>query len=197
LNQAAHPADETIWQRFRTGDRAALEALARRFYRPLLHYGTRFTADEELIKDSIQELFLTLWQQRGSLGETGSVKLYLFKALRHRLFKEFKRQDLFRHDWTDEELPDEAEEPPFIRQEQATHDQAQLHRLLTGLTDRQREMLYLRYYENLSNEAIAQLMGINRQSVANALHRALEKLRENWVVLVGLWLLGGCAYFTA
>jgi RNA polymerase sigma factor (sigma-70 family) len=190
LEPQALTSEEALWQGLRAGESSALEGLARLFYQPLLQYGTRFTADQELVKDSIQELLLTLWQQRTRLGDAGSVKLYLFKALRHRLFKEFRRLARFEAHWPDEH-PTEAgsDEPPFVRQEAEARDHARLHLLLTQLSDRQREMLYLRYYENLTNEEIGQITGINRQSVANAIHRALSVLRDNWVWLVMVWWL--------
>ncbi len=181
------PTDEDLWDRLRQGDRDALGELATRFFRPLLHYGTRFTADHDLIKDTTQELLLALWQRRAQLSSTESVKLYLFKALRHRLFKSFKQAERLRHDWTEDDLPILGEELPFVEQQQQSFDLTRLNHRLAQLTDRQREILYLRYYENLSYEEIAQLTGINRQSVANTLTRTLDKLRENWIVVV--WLL--------
>lgn len=188
------PTDEQLWERMREGDRDALAGIATRFYRPLLHYGTRFTADQDLIKDNIQELLLILWQRRTELSQTPSVKLYLFKALRHRLFKEFKRSETLHHDWTEDELPPLNDEIPFVQAQQDAFDLDRLNSLLAKLTPRQREILYLRYYENLGYEEIAQLTGINRQSVANTLHRTLDKLRENWIVVVW-WLGAGLATY--
>jgi RNA polymerase sigma factor (sigma-70 family) len=179
-------SDEQLWGQLKQGEKDALSELARRFYRPLLHYGTRFTTDHDLIKDTIQDVLLTLWQGRDRLGEAPAssarfVKFYLFKTLRHRLFKEFKRRELFQSDHEEDELPEEEADFAFIQQQQEVSDLAQLQRLLDQLTPRQREILYLRYYEDLSLDEIAQLTGINRQSVANTLHRTLVKLRGDWI----------------
>ena len=46
---------------------------------------------------------------------------------------------------------------------------------------RQREILYLRFNQNLNNEAIADIMGVNKQSVANLFYRTLVELKEKWV----------------
>jgi RNA polymerase sigma factor (sigma-70 family) len=181
-------SDEQLWEELRQDQRDALAELATRFYRPLLHYGSRFTPDTDLVKDNIQELLLLIWQRRHQLAQPASVKFYLFKALRHRLFKDNARRDLFQATSDEYELPVD-EVFSFIEVEQHQADVAQLTRLLGQLTDRQREILYLRYYENLSHDDIAELTGINRQSVANTLHRTLSKLRENWTLFLLLLLV--------
>lgn len=52
------------------------------------------------------------------------------------------------------------------------------------LTSRQRECLFLRFYQDLSNDEIAQIMGINKQSVSNLLARSISILKENWVYML-------------
>jgi RNA polymerase sigma factor (sigma-70 family) len=60
-----------------------------------------------------------------------------------------------------------------------------LRRAIELLPKRQREDLYLRYFENLTYEEIAQVMGLQRQAVANY----LQKLCEHWHQLTTLVLL--------
>lgn len=77
--------DEFLWTGFRNGDRLCLEMLVKKHYALLYDYGKKFTGDQELVKDAIQELFLVLWKNRATIGETQSVRNYLFKALRRKI----------------------------------------------------------------------------------------------------------------
>src|SRR5688572_2728479 len=79
---------EQLWMLFKGGDVKAFESIMKTFYRPLFNYGTRFCKNEEIIKDSIQELFLGLWKNRNTIKETLSVKNYLLKSLRNKLYRE-------------------------------------------------------------------------------------------------------------
>jgi RNA polymerase sigma factor (sigma-70 family) len=56
--------------------------------------------------------------------------------------------------------------------------------VLNGLPPRQREIMYLRFYENLDFENISQIMEISKQSVHNLLQKAYKNFRAEWVVLL-------------
>lgn len=180
----------------RQGVPTALDALVRRHTRPLLNYGRKTGSGDDEIKDSLQEIFADLWTRRDRLETVQSVRAYLFMALRNRLLKTH-RTAVRRA-----ELPDETDELPFPLsfsvEEQWIADEAegeQLRRLnaqLNALPPRQREAIYLKYYQNLTNEEIAGLLKINYQSVSNLLHRALFVLRNELAeLLLPLgWLLG-------
>lgn len=174
--------DQQLWQYFREGNAFAFGQLAQKFYRPLYQYATKFTRDTTLIEDSIQDVFLKLWARRSNLSETPSVKFYLFKTLRNHLIKVYHKNHsthaLFT--WQEEASEDEHAESQIIHQEASQMTMQRLQSHVAGLPKRQQEALYLRYYENLSYEQIAQIMGINAQSVANLLQHSLKRLRDNW-----------------
>lgn len=76
--RASQQSDEqAVWAQFRAGDQRAFDALMTTQYRTLFRYGNRFSTDPEFIRDSIQDLFLYLWERRASLHAEVSVKPYL------------------------------------------------------------------------------------------------------------------------
>ena len=80
----------------------------------------------------------------------------------------------------------------FIENESQQEQQSKISYFLKQLPDRQREILYLRFYQDLRVEEIAQLLQIKPQSVSNIIQRALLNLRQHWELLVPfilLWLL--------
>ncbi|GAB3280057.1 sigma-70 family RNA polymerase sigma factor [Larkinella harenae] len=177
--------DQALWLSFREGDKKALGQLVERYYRVLKHYGLKFMVDETVVEDCIQELFLQLWQNRLQINETDSVKHYLLKALRHHILQYVRSQKRLAFDeldWDTSLAKEVDSETLLIHQESLASMTKAIQSQLALLPAREREALYLRYYENLSIVEIAEVMHVNRQSVSNFLQKALSKLRSRWLV---------------
>lgn len=174
--------DDTLWLRLRAGDKQALGALAERYYRSLFHYGTKLTTNHACIQDCIQDLFLTIWEKRQTIQVLQSIKGYLFVALRNNILRQVKHHSQYDDVDQSEELTDWLSDPEslYVQTENEQNKQAYLKQALERLPKRQREAIYLKYYENLSYEEIATAMGVNRQVVANYLQNALHNLRDHW-----------------
>lgn len=181
-----------LWLKFRSGDAVAFGELAQVHYRALYNYATRFSSDPEFIRDCIQELYLELWERRSFLSETAFVKSYLLKALRHKLIKEsirlkrFKEPKELRFDAGD---PDLSIESLIIESEHHKHQIKRLNQIVSHLTKRQQEIIYLRFYQNMENEDIAQIMSLGRQSVANLLYRTIKEIKDIWMPAEFFWAL--------
>ncbi|MFD1144102.1 RNA polymerase sigma factor [Larkinella insperata] len=184
-------APQELWQRFKAGDELAFGALAQVHYRSLYNYGLRLTADSELIWDAIQDLLVDLWDHRQTVGDAVFVKAYLLKALRYKLLKILPQSPSIHLDEpAATQLPfSDSIEQQIIDDESHTEQTRLLHQLMASLSKRQQEVLYLRFYQNLDNHEIAQIMGLERQSVANLLYRTFKELRSQWSASLLLALL--------
>ncbi len=162
----------------------------KRYYRSLVHYGTKFTNDIASIEDCLQDLFAGLWRRRASLPTPPSVKHYLFKSHRNHLFTALQKSSGRQAESLLADIPAEelTAEELLIHEETSLATHYKLHNTLSALSARQREAVHLKYYENLSYDQIAYVMNINRQSVANLLQQAIRKMRALWQ-LIGLLLL--------
>lgn len=182
--------DIALWQAFKSGDRDAFAKIYNLFIEDLLSYGYRVTNDRQLIRDSIQDLFLHLWHTRENLTDTDSIRFYLYVSLRNRILRNIDKhnhtsidtQDLFENIIGVLSVEDE-----LITSEQYSEQIIQLKRAIQQLPKRQQEIIQLRYYHDFSFEEIAEMMQINNQSVRNLLHRAITELRQYFTPL--LWLL--------
>ncbi len=173
-------SEKVLWEKFRTGDNQAYARIYDRFAPRLLSYGRKITSDQQQIEDSIQDLFIELWKGRANLSTTDSIQFYLFRALRNKLSRQFRTkpmQDI-------EQAPDHAllSTIPFeqllIAQEEATAQTKMLQRAICQLSERQQEVIHLRYYQHLDSQQIAEIMSINDQSVRNLQHSAIRSLRR-------------------
>ncbi|MGV3557925.1 RNA polymerase sigma factor [Larkinella arboricola] len=179
-----------LWQAFREGDRSAFEALLRIYYQPLYEYGTKFLKDRDQLKDCLHDLLVNLWERRAFLNDTPNLKLYLFKAFRHQIFKTKQKagQLVNLPDGEDgEPEADDYAESLIIQDESSREKQFRVQHLIGRLTKRQREILHLKFYENLSNEQVADILGISRPAVANLLYQTLKQFRESWQLLFVFW----------
>ncbi len=170
--------DTALWLAFKKGDTQAFRLLYQQHYAGLYHYALKITHQPDLSQDCVQNLFIYLWNCRTHLSDIVCIKPYLFKALRrdlHRLTSAEGRNE------TGREIPEVlcfSPEEIVIEDETRHYLQQQIAQLLNELPARQKEAVYLKYYEELDYKAIAQIMGIHYQSVINLLYKALTYLKK-------------------
>lgn len=171
-----------LWSLFLSGDRVALGEIATLHYKGLYNYGFRFSQDGAFVRDCLQELFLELWDRREKLSGTLFVKSYLLKALRHKMINESLRFKRFKihEDLPFSELSERSAEAVIVEKELENQRVQRLKLILSKLTGRQQEIIYLRFYQSMDYAQIAQVMKMEKQSVANLLHRSLKEMREQW-----------------
>jgi RNA polymerase sigma factor (sigma-70 family) len=173
--------ENRLWESMCGGEKQALNALFRLYYTSLFDYGIKIVGGEEQVKDAIQELFLKLWETRDALTAPQSVKAYLLVSLRRILLRgaERKRNRSKRNRaYIDNDFSAAfTKEDLIIKEEVEQQQKKKLNQTINQLSSRQKETLFLRYYHGLTSQEIAEVMGINHQSVKNNLCRALKSVR--------------------
>ena len=171
--------DSEIWQRFRKGDEKAFSYIFDTYHLQLFEYGQRFSSDPELVGDSIQDLFFELAGKREKLSATDNILFYLLKSLRIKIFNNLRKNrytnssicpdqlDEFRLEYSTDTDPEEKE----LRLDR-------LAEAINQLPPRQKETIYLKFYKNLSNAQVAEVMQVNYQSVGNSIQKAIQKLKS-------------------
>lgn len=179
-----------LWNLFRNGDRTAYAYFIHTYSNSLFNYGYRIYADHDFVKDCVQEVFIELWNRRHSINETNSIKWYLFKSVRLRIFREASK-------WN-KNLPLEEDyqfavefniEHQLIVDSETQELSSRIKSVLNRLPGRQREIMYLRFYENLNFDEISNIMQINKQSVHNLLQKAYHNFRKDWSYLLAIYFL--------
>jgi RNA polymerase sigma factor (sigma-70 family) len=169
-------------QQLQHDDAAGLAQLMGKYYRDLFHYASKFTRDEGLVRDCIQEVFISLWERRSTAPAILSPRHYLLRAVKNKVLKALYKKDQQGYPF---DLPDEYDFfqefdiEQLIIQKQLSEENAQkLKQALSSLSKRQHEAIYLKFYQHLDQEQIAEQMDISRQSVYNLLSESLQKLRS-------------------
>lgn len=167
-----------LWSAFRSGDEQAFITIFDRFSPAMFNYGCKITPEREVVKDAVQELFIDIWQNRKRLGDTDSIKFYLFKSLRRKLLRIKAKQ---RNAPTGSYCADDtapSHELVLIDEQKLLEKTQTVMRMLNQLSKRQQEVLFLRYFEELNCDQIAAVMSIGKQAVYNLIYHALEELKR-------------------
>ena len=173
--------DEKLWNDFRSGSKEAFEYLYRNYVDILYNYGFKICQDKMLTKDAIQEVFLSLLTKYDKVNLTNAIKLYLFKSLRIEIFKKLKAEQRF----TDILLVDADFSMDYSTEDKMIEDEItmirirELAQVIELLPRRQKECIYLRFYEGMTYQEISDIMDIEVSSVYKMLYKAIEKLYEN------------------
>ena len=172
--------DETLWYFFKKGEVNAFSLLFKKYYPQLHVYGIKLSNAPMLTEDCLQNFFIQLYEEREKQGSIKNLKAYLFVSFKRRLIKQLQKNQknipiseaqLFKSNFT------------FSAEEISIHQEIQflcnttLSQLINQLSPRQKEVIYLKYYSNMSSTDIAEVMDMNYQSVLNILQKALSKLR--------------------
>ncbi len=170
--------DSEIWQRFKRGDEQAFSYIFDTYHLHLFEYGQRFTSDHEIVRDSIQDLFFELACKKEKLSPTDNILFYLLKSIRIKIFNNLRKETRIGYQAEDYETSEfrlsySTDTDPEERELKLD----QLAEAINYLPPRQKETIYLKFYKNLSNTEVADIMGVHPQSVSNHIQKAIHKLK--------------------
>jgi RNA polymerase sigma factor (sigma-70 family) len=174
-------SDFATWKEFKKGNELAYTCIYKKYVNILFNYGMKIIPDKEVVKDAIQDLFVEIWKNKENLSDTNNIKFYLFKSIRRKLIRSVKSANLelnqnIHFDYSREVTS--SSEANLIIEELNLENKYKIEEGLNKLSKRQREAIYLRYYEDLSYDDIASLMLISSQSVYNLIFQSLRLLKN-------------------
>ena len=176
--------DKMMWQRFIAGEVDAFDKLMSSHFRALFHYGSKFSRDKEFVKDCIQDLFLILWERRENLSTDIAVKPYMMASLRRLMHRNISSRSRIVEESVDgQEGIFEIEfsvEQEYIQNESTAALTDKLKKLLDELPRRQKEVVYLKFFQELDRNQISEIMEVSPQTVSNLLQIAIKQLKKHW-----------------
>lgn len=178
-------SNEELWEQLRKGNRNAIEDLYRFNYQILYSYALKICGDKEMSKDCVQDLFVRLWEKRAQLNEVSKVRSYLLQSVWHAVVKVMKKQnrnlnlDENSHYPVEIVFPDEKR---IIASQESDDKRNKLNNALNKLSSRQKEIIFMQYYEGLTIDEIQQITELKYQSIKNLTHRAMLVLRDSFEI---------------
>ena len=172
--------EDFLWRRMKSGDQKSFSQIYKFYYPKLYTYGIKLIPFPDFVRDEIQDLFINIWQNRDGLGDVANLKAYLFVSLRRSLFISKKNKlntnPLDNISEEDNQAlvfePDEFIDKEFI----SANVKEKLIKNLNSLSVNQREIIFLRFYHQLTYKEIANIINIKEQSIKNNMPKILQKL---------------------
>ena len=153
----------------------------------LYSYAIHLGFDEPTVMDAIHDIFYKLCIQHESLNNIANLKFYLLRSLRNRLIDIYRTNKLYSGLFTAQNDFEEnmafnlsvTIEDELIMAEDAEEIRKAVNNVLNRLSNRQREIIYLRYKQGYSYEEIAEIMQISVAACRNLISKSLIKLKES------------------
>jgi RNA polymerase sigma factor (sigma-70 family) len=134
------------------------------------------------VLDCLQELFALLWDRRERLSEVTCVNYYLFKSYRRLLMNKLTLGKKFLISLSDKEAYEfdftPSTEDALIEEEWEIERNRKVRNSLNGLTKRQREAIFLKFFNQLSYHEVAAIMDLHVDSVYNLISKSIDILRK-------------------
>jgi RNA polymerase sigma-70 factor (ECF subfamily) len=165
--------------RCQAGDETAFARLMRMFEGRTLGYLRGMLGDDA--EDVQQEVWLSVYRHLSVLADAGSFRTWLFRTTRHRAI-DFLRKRKREHELIDD-VPVESIEDVSADDDRndvtETIDEVALGAALMAMPPPQREVMLLRYRDELSYQEIAHVVGCPIGTVRTRLHHAKKRLQES------------------
>jgi RNA polymerase sigma-70 factor (family 1) len=184
------PSDSNLWHAIQHNDQQAFNRLFDKYWVQVYKTAYKFLNDKAASEEVVHDIFLSLWTRRHDV-QVHSFPAFLLTATRYQVYtrKKEKRLTVSRPTLPETAIHNEADHR--IRQSEL-YDQ--LQRILQQLPDRCQEIFRLSRFEYLSNEEIAERLGISKRTVENQLTHALRHVRGHLkdmaLVMVFIGMMG-------
>lgn len=157
---------------YQWGDEQSLEKLYKLFQRPLYSFIYRYSQDEQLSIDIVQDTFVQLQRYKNNFDpEKGKLKSYLFQTAYRIMINKLNRRKRWR------------ERLPFLVPDESKNtdisERITVRQAVADLPHIQRAVILLYYYHDLPQKEIAHILDIPLGTVKSRLHTAVRKLKKD------------------
>lgn len=182
--------ESKLWSLFKAGDEGAFIAIYQKYVDTLYNYGIQYSKDDDFIKDCLQDFFIYLREKRAKLSDVSNIKYYLIKSYRRKLIDSLKKSKKYidiKSSYCDESLFkfEISHETKLIEQQFSKRQTEALNKAIGKLTSKEREAIYLYFYDNFSYKEISIIQGYTHiSSVRRLIYKALDQLRISLKLVV-------------
>jgi len=172
--------DAQLLRRIRNGDDSAFVETYDLYAPKLFRHALFRTDSEELAEDMVSETFLKAWEYvRTNAKEITHLRAFLYRVANNLVIDHYRRKDKasLPIDENMERTIGDVEAHRIPERIDAGLESDRIRRALASLRPEARELLVMRYIDDLSIEEIAETTGKNKNAVYVALHRGVKELK--------------------
>ncbi|WP_316842055.1 sigma-70 family RNA polymerase sigma factor [Pedobacter gandavensis] len=158
--------------------------LYQQHYNYLVFVGLKSGLDLCAVKDNINQMFLGFLEKGTDFSKVSNVKAYISTTFRRKLIDTYRNAQKYKMESLDD-FSDAWSEPSteeLMLNSQALDElKEKLSRIYEGLPNRCQTVIFLKYYEGLNNEEIAERTSLSIRSVYNNLFEGIKRMREEMI----------------
>ncbi len=173
MNSSDQLIEQVLVLRCQIGDKDALAELIEQYQAPLRYFINRLSANPEMAEDIFQDTWLTVIRRIHRLKKTDAFSTWLYRIARNKVYQRFRRKRKLFELNENIAVPNDTENDVF-----STEDAAKIHRCLKELLPEYREVLMLRFLEQMSYEQISQVINCKLGTVKSRIHYAKLALKK-------------------
>lgn len=189
MKETNHIIQYESWNNFiLDGDMDSLSKVYYQYYDCLFDYGHKHTSDKQLIENAIQDVFINIVKFRKSISEVKNLTGYLISSFRRQLLVDIEKQKkTILTDQVPEEYFDyfKSPEQDILETENIERLHSTIKHCMSKLTDRQREIIFLRFEREISYEEIAKILNISVESCYKSSYRSIRIIRSEVEKIMG------------
>jgi RNA polymerase sigma-70 factor (ECF subfamily) len=170
--------DKLLLCKLKKGDEKAFREIYVAYHQQLYHSAERYLRSRELAEDAVQDVFVILWDNRKILKRSGSLRGFLFTALKNHVF------NMMAHHKMKMQKEIELIYERKINQKETANviilsEYRQLYQsAVKELPEKRREIFDLRINDGLTNSEIAEFLGLSIHTVKSQYYKATQYIKE-------------------
>jgi RNA polymerase sigma-70 factor (ECF subfamily) len=173
MDPAGQLLERILILRCQLGDKDALAELIGRYHRPLRYFIGHLSDNAEIVDDLLQDIWVSVIGKISTLRNLETFPTWLYRIARNTVYQHFRRKKPFLALDESIAVPDETQDSAF-----SPADAAQIHAGLKKLHPEHREVLVLRFLEQMSYQQIASVAECNLNTVKSRIYYAKLALKK-------------------
>ncbi len=179
MNKKFLNSEAFLIRRLQKGDKQAFELIFNAYKEKLYYFSLSYLHSSIETEEIIQNVFISLWENRQDIKEHGALKSFLYKITVNHIYNFFKHQAVH-HKYMNHVSLMNAIEDDHSQQTIFYNDLKEIiDTLINDLPIRQQMIFKLSRHEGLSHTEIAHRLGLSVRSVENQIYRAIKYIKEN------------------
>ena len=173
MNSSDQLIEQVLVLRCQIGDKDALAELIERYQAPLRYFIIRLSANPEMAEDIFQDTWLTVIRRIQSLKKIDAFSIWLYRIARNKVYQQLRRKKMLSKLDENITVPNDAKDDIF-----SPEDAAKIHKCLKELQPEHKEVLMLRFLEQMSYKQISEVLNCNPGTVKSRIHYAKLALKK-------------------
>jgi RNA polymerase sigma-70 factor (ECF subfamily) len=173
MNSSDQLIEQVLVLRCQIGDKDALAELIDRYQAPLRYFISRLSANPETAEDIFQDTWLTVIRRIYSLKKLDAFSTWLYRIARNKVYQQLRRKKMLSKIDDNVTVQNNTKDDIF-----SSKDAKEIHRCLKELIPEYREVLMLRFLEQMSYKQISEILNCNPGTVKSRIHYAKIALKK-------------------